>query len=368
MKLLDRLPARIAFSAAALLAVLAGTAAGAGPAGAVALGPSQPGQNAKIPWHAFKLLNGWTSASAPQLKTGTPSWSLHNGVVYLRGAVKVTTETNAVIATLPKFARPAHNLYIQVYTNGDVPGTLEFTVNGDIQAYNGNSTAFTSLSGVSFTIAPIKSHKLALTNGWISSQSQWGTGDPAYAVSGGIVYLSGSLKAGAKGKAAFTLPKAARPPHKMLLSVYTNDSSTGTVTIGSGGQVFISGSDAVDFTSLANISYPVIGTKWTNFKLQDGWKTGFTAFHTATPAYAIINGVVYYTGTMIDPTGTLGLWTTLPKGVRTAADVLELEVYTLNGTTGGVGVTDSLGLAASNPFSNAKGCTSLAGIAYPQSS
>ena len=30
-------------------------------------------------------------------------------------------------------------------------------------------------------------------NGWISAQSEYGTGDPPYWVTGGIVHLSGSL-------------------------------------------------------------------------------------------------------------------------------------------------------------------------------
>jgi hypothetical protein len=130
----------------------------------------------------------------------------------------------------------------------------------------------------------------------------------------------------------------------------------------------ISGASSINFTSLANISFPARGTVWHNFKLEDGWKSGFTPFHTATPAYTIINGVVYFTGTMLDPTGTVGLWTTLPKGVKTAANVLTMEVYTAGGTSGSVAVTNSLGLVSSNPFSFAKGCTSLAGIAYPQNS
>lgn len=364
-----RWSALVGLSSAALVA-LAGTSAGAAVAAPVHRGPA-PAQatSSKITWHPFTLEDGWGSANTSQLKTGTPAWALRGGVVYLRGAVKVTsTFENATFSTLPKYARPGHNLYIQIWTQGDTPGDLEITTDGKLEAYNGQADAFASISGVSYPVAPIKSHKLTLTGGWASSQSQYDTGDPAYAVSGGIVYLSGSLHGGSAKKAAFTLPKAARPPHKMFVSVYTFDGTTGSLTIGSGGGVFVSGDDSDEYTSLANISFPVIGTKWTNFKLEDGWQSGFTPFHTATPAYAIINGVVYYTGTMLDPKGTIGLWASLPKGVRTATDVLELGAYTLNGTYGGIGVTDSLGLASSNPFSNAKGCTSLAGIAYPQNS
>jgi hypothetical protein len=372
MKLLAGLPARMRWSALAGLSAAALMALASG--GAVALAaPAHPrpapAVTSKFTWHSFKLMNGWVSASKPSVKTGTPSWALRGGVVYLRGAVKVAaTKTSTTFGTLPTYARPAHNLYIQIYTWPEAPGTLYIGSNGLVEAYNGNSSSFASLSGVSYAIAPIKPHKVTLRNGWASSQSDWGTGDPAYAISGGVVYLSGSLKSGAAGSIAFTLPKAARPPHQMFLAVYTNGGTTGTVTIEPDGAVMLGGSDSVNFTSLANISFPVRGAKWHNFKLEDGWKSGFTPFHTATPAYTIINGVVYFTGTMLDPTGTDGLWTTFPKGVRTAADVLTMEVYTDDGTSGSVAVTNDFGLVSSNPFSFARGCTSLAGIAYPQGS
>jgi hypothetical protein len=367
MRLLSTLPARIVRSGAPALLALATLGAET----AAVAAPARPGPapaTSKFTWHAFKLLNGWESASAPKFKTGTPSWTLRNGVIYLRGAVKVQTDMNdATFSTLPSYARPAHNLYIQVDTTSETPGTVRIGTDGTVEAYNGHAKLFASLAGISYPIAPIKSHKLTLQHGWVSSQGQYDTGDPAYAISGGIVYLSGSLKLGATAQVAFTLPKAARPPHLTFMSVYTFDGSTGSITIRPNGQVLINGADASSYTSLANISFPVTGTKWTNFKLEDGWKSGFTAFHTASPAYAIINGVVYLTGTMLGQKAPNGLWTELPKGVKTAVDVLELEVYT-SGPNGAIAVTNSGGVVASSPFSYAQGCTSLGGIAYPQSS
>lgn len=96
------------------------------------------------------------------------------------------------------------------------------------------------------------------------------------------------------------------------------------------------GSHAASYTSLANISYPTASAMWHNFKLEDGWKSGQPTFGTAAPSYAIINGIVYLNGSMSGPTAANGLWTTLPAGVRTAADVLEIEVYTANGSAGGM--------------------------------
>ena len=71
---------------------------------------------------------------------------------------------------------------------------------------------------------------------------------------------------------------------------------------------------------------------------------------------------------MDQPASGTGLWTNLPAAARTKADVLEIEVYTVDGTTGAVAITDSLGLISSMPFTDAEDFTSLAGIAYPQGS
>jgi hypothetical protein len=70
---------------------------------------------------------------------------------------------------------------------------------------------------------------------------------------------------------------------------------------------------------------------------------------------------------MYQASGDTGLWTDLPAAAR-STDVLEIEVYMVDGTTGAVAITNSLGLVSSNPFSDAEAFTSLAGIAYPPSS
>jgi hypothetical protein len=152
----------------------------------------------------------------------------------------------------------------------------------------------------------------------------------------------------------------------MYLSVYTFDGSTGWLQILPNGQVNAEGSEAAQYTSLAGISFPVASTTWHSFKLEAGWKSGASRFSTAAPAYAVINGIVYTTGSMYQASGDTGLWTDLPAAAR-SKDVLEIEVYTVDGTVGAVAITNSLGLVSSNPFSNAEALTSLAGIAYPPS-
>jgi hypothetical protein len=103
----------------------------------------------------------------------------------------------------------SRNLYIEVYTASDSTGDLFIGSDGSLEAYNGEATTFTSLATVSFPTAAVAAHRLTL-HGWQSSQSEYQTGNPSYAVSHGVVYLSGSLHGG-KSKLAFVLPKAARP-------------------------------------------------------------------------------------------------------------------------------------------------------------
>jgi len=369
-------PARLILPAAALVTVLGGTAAAAAPvhaAPALARGHSAPARSGKpltlttLTWHRLTLQNGWQSASTSSLVTGKPAWASQNGVIYLRGAVKQPNSgASATFATLPTAARPAHNLYIQIYTQSDTPGILYIGADGTMEAFSGNAYTFASLSAVSYPAAAITSHKLALENGWASSQSVYGTGNPAYSVSKGVVYLSGSLHGGTS-PLAFVLPKAARPAQQMWISIYTFDGSTGFVQILPTGQVEVEGTGAASYASLANICFPVASTTWHTFKLVAGWKSGATHFNTAAPSYAVINGVVYLTGAMFQASGNTGLWTDLPVAAR-SKDVLEIEVYTVNGTAGGVAITNSLGLVSSNPFSNAETFTSLAGIAYPPGS
>jgi hypothetical protein len=106
---------------------------------------------------------------------------------------------------------------------------------------------------------------LTLKNGWASSNSIYGTGNPKAAVQNGIVYLSGSLNQASSGSAVFaTLPRAYRPTHNLYITIYTNGGTQGSLYIGADGtmEVFSSGScgsltTAQCFSSLATVSYPL---------------------------------------------------------------------------------------------------------------
>jgi hypothetical protein len=107
---------------------------------------------AAITWHNLALLHGWKSSQG-QYGTGNPSYSISNGVVYLSGSLHHPSGSNEQFATLPKGARPTHDLYITVYTLDDSSGTLYIGANGVIDAYSpvaADATGFTSLAGVSF--------------------------------------------------------------------------------------------------------------------------------------------------------------------------------------------------------------------------
>ena len=108
-------------------------------------------------------------------------------------------------------------------------------------------------------------HKLALDNGWKSAQPKYGTGDPSYSVSGGVVYLSGSLYQPSGTNQIFAvLPKADRPVHvqyiKVMVHTPDNITRTGTVQIDPDGAMWAyspTANDAQLYTSLAGISFPL---------------------------------------------------------------------------------------------------------------
>jgi hypothetical protein len=350
-------PAGLALAAGIALSVTGVTAAAAA-----------PGPDVAFTWHTFKLTHGWKSASSAKLATGTPAWAVQDGIVYLRGAVSnANPAASEEFATLPGYARPAHDLYIQVYTSGAVAGTIVVDASGSLEALHGNATAFTSLASVSFPLASVASHKLKLINGWKSGQSMFNTGDPAYSVSDGVVYLSGSLiQATGDLNVPVRLPKAARPAHLLYRSVYAFEGQTGAVAITPTGEVEVFGPASASYTSLAGISYPVASTKWHKFTLENGWSSGATKYHSAAPSYVVINGVVFLDGTMYQASGSAATWTAIPATARTA-DAIEIEVDTYRISTGGIGLTKA-GMVSNSTFSNSQAFTSLGATSYPVSS
>lgn len=105
----------------------------------------------------------------------------------------------------------------------------------------------------------IRWHQLKLVDSWSSSQGAYNTGAPSYAVSNGVVYLSGSMHHLPAGNEEFAvLPAGARPTHVLYINVYTYLEAVGTVLIKPNGQMLAysaDGSSAQSFTSLAGVCF-----------------------------------------------------------------------------------------------------------------
>jgi hypothetical protein len=221
-------------------------------------GVSFPAAGTALP--TLALQNGWVSMQNA-FNTGDPSYLVSGGVVHLSGAMYRASGTSSVVAVLPIAARPASTEYIPDYTDGATTGALKIFHNGQIEATGALAQPFTSLAGVSFPAAGISSQKLSLINGWSALPAGATNGYPAYAVSHGVVYLSGALFQPGSGSSEFAvLPVTARPTHALYIEADTQGGSVGAVEIQPDGAlraISTPAANAQHFTSLAGISYPV---------------------------------------------------------------------------------------------------------------
>jgi hypothetical protein len=120
------------------------------------------------------------------------------------------------------------------------------------------ATIRTAASAITF-------HALHLTGGWRSgSGGLFRLGGPGYAVSGGVVYLTGALFQPKTGNPEFArLPRAAWPHANLFIPVtinVTNAVTTGTLYIRTNGVLEVFAADqanAAASTSLAGVSFPV---------------------------------------------------------------------------------------------------------------
>jgi hypothetical protein len=104
-------------------------------------------------------------------------------------------------------------------------------------------------------------HALKLLNGWHAAGKAFHTGNPAYTVSNGIVYLTGTADhAGTSLPTLGALPKGARPTHTLWFGAFNEAAAGGAfVEIAPNGAVIVGGSggDQDFFTSLAGIEFPL---------------------------------------------------------------------------------------------------------------
>jgi hypothetical protein len=110
----------------------------------------------KISWHNLSLRNGW-HAAAKGYDTGTPAYTVSNGIVYLTGALSRANQsaTLGLVGVLPKSARPKHLLEFTGY-NYAAAGETSIAVypNGNVDVYGngGDENYFSSLAGIEFPL------------------------------------------------------------------------------------------------------------------------------------------------------------------------------------------------------------------------
>ncbi len=358
---------RGAFLAVAVAVAVGGLTLGAGPAGATAASARQVNIGAVpasgVAWRPLGLINDWVSART--LGTGNPSWATQDGVVYLSGSIRNSKhDHSAEFAVLPPAARPAHRMYIMVSTEGGLVGYLRIEQSGLMSAVGPEAGGFTSLAGLSFPARSTRSHALVLQNGWASGQARWDAGAPSYQVSGGVVYLSGSVHGGTS-LAFATLPPDARPANDLYITVYTSGAAPGIVHVDTDGTLEAYFGSATSFTSLAGISFPVASASSHPLTTLNNWTGGCCG--AGNPAYLVRHGIVYLTGSLSQPGGS-DIVARLPASIR-PAHKLFIKVDTVDGTVGTVFIEPGGNLEAySLDISSAKQFTSLASISYPVNS
>jgi hypothetical protein len=360
--------------AAAATAVAIGVLLPTGAASASSLRPTAHHQQrvsaAKFTWHPLALTNGWQSDSH-----ATAEYAVKGGVVYLRGDIFRFGSGNDIFAKLPKADSASRSSYrtVYAYTNALTTGTLFILPDGDMQISSQYAVSagylLAYLSGVSYPVAGFTWHPLHLMNGWHSPPASFGTGHPAYAVKGGVVYLSGSVRQDSGTSPEFAvLPRSARPVHKMLLLADTFGDSLGGLTIKPSGALYATSrpqANARGFTSLAAISYPAAGANWHLLALKHGWSPAHNG--TGSPAYTVIAGVVYLSGSMHASSGSTGHASILPLAARPAASQ-SFALYTADGTGSVLNVfSDGLLDVNSASLADAYKLSSLAAISYPRS-
>jgi hypothetical protein len=213
-------------------------------------------------------------------------------------------------------------------------------------------------------------HKLKLLNRWASQQPFNNSGDPAWAMQNGIVYLSGSLQqlTGSTKDEFAVLPPAARPAKIVIVPASVAEGFEGHVEVMPSGALLAASAPAKaarGFTSLAAISFPAAQTHTRHLTLLHGWQPGPSAWKTAAPASINVHGIVYLSGVMRHPHGSNPLFAVLPKGSR-PSHVLWITVYTQDHTTGSLEVLPAGAMYAFG--SDSALYTSLNGVSFPDAS
>jgi hypothetical protein len=206
-------------------------------------------------------------------------------------------------------------------------------------------------------------HSLTLRNGWKSAQHLDTTGNPAWAVKGQVVYLSGSLHQARGSSTEFAvLPSAARPSHAMYITNYTLNGSHGHLYAKPDGELFAYGLEASSFFSLAGISFPARSMAQHGLALRNGWNSSQFRWNTGDPSYAVRNGVVYLSGSVHQRVGSSDIFAKLPVAARPSHN-LYIIVDTFDATVGVLHIFTDGTMEAYD--GSARSFTSLAGVSFP---
>lgn len=218
---------------------------------------------------------------------------------------------------------------------------------------------------------------LSLVNGWQSAQSSWNTGDPAYCVIGGTVYLSGSLAQPTTGPSEFAvLPSGALPATRDYLSVYTFNGAAGVLRIEPNGAMYAYQGSATRFTSLAGVSFPAAGTPMQPLTpLTNGWHSAQGLWDTGDPAYYTRVGITHLSGSLTGGTPpdqsspypiAVTDFATLPPGTSSSAACALTSTYAYGGDVATLDIEPDGTIGAYNNANTADSFTTLTGIAFPQ--
>ena len=319
--------------------------------------------SAVLRWHKLTLQNGWVS-SQQAYDSGDPAVAIQRGIVYLSGSMHQASGTSGNFARLPRGFRPAHVLYLHVYTFAGAEGSMAIAPNGQMLVGAGRATGYTSLAGISFPVSSVRMHTLHLLNGWASARQIVG-GDPQAGVQGGIEYLAGSMHQASGTSADFArLPRGLRPSRDMVLTDFTDLGAPGAAEILTNGQMAAFGTTARSFTALDGLSFPATTAGFQQLSLVKGWAPNGSALG-GPPVVGIRNGVVYFAGGVEQLSGQGGQIATLPHACWPVHN-LWLPLFTAGGQVGGVEIAKNGEMFVFG--GDAAGYSGLAGISYPVSS
>jgi len=208
---------------------------------------------------------------------------------------------------------------------------------------------------------------LTLQNGWANYGD--GTASAGVSLRSGIVTLKGAIATAGTNPAAFTLPAADRPATTVYVPVDLCDATNGRLEISPSGVATVEAeggtfSNAQCFTSLEGVSFAKSSTSFTALSLQNGWTNG--PFGTSNAAARKIVGIVHLEGAVAS--GTTGVITTLPAGLRPATTVY-VQVDLCGAANGRLEISPSgvVSVQAENNFSDAQCFTSLDGVSFAAS-